>query len=409
MIDTTNDKWIMDLSTNHSDHVKRLSIFNEYLKNKTPCWFIDHKRPDSKYLSIFTLSDISQVSSNNDIFYSQDGYMINDNFKNMPFDGSLLAMDGSFHRNSRSIISSVFTRSRIESLEQMIREVTERNFKEFLSNNSGHSPNAYTHLCMNIPLEINSMMMGVPPKHSKEIMRQTKYIVGNDDPETGNGDPMSWMRACRKLKSFSIELAKEKIKNPSDDITSILLGSGVENESLTEQEFAQFFMLLVVAGMETTTHSLAHGMKLLSINNKEKEKLNDDFHKYIHGACEEILRLEPPVYHFRRTVKSDYYIGKFPVKKGDKIVMWYYTANRDPEKFTDPNKFIIDRQKSFPHTSFGAPGVHHCLGAQLARMEMKIFYEYLFKYMPNFNVDIENTLYSKSRWGNGLKILPITW
>jgi cytochrome P450 len=240
-------------------------------------------------------------------------------------------------------------------------------------------------------------------------MRQTKNIVGNDDPDTGNGDPMSWMRACRRLKNFSIELAKEKIKNPSDDITSILLNSNVENNSLTEQEFAQFFMLLVVAGMETTTHSLAHGMKLLTLNHEERSKLVNDFENNINSACEEILRLEPPVYHFRRTVKDDCLIGDFPVQKGDKIVMWYYTANRDPLKFNNPNQFIIDRDRAYSHTSFGAPGVHHCLGAQLARMEMRIFYEYLLKYMPKFKVDIRRTTYSKSRWGNGLKILPTTW
>jgi cytochrome P450 len=150
-------------------------------------------------------------------------------------------------------------------------------------------------------------------------------------------------------------------------------------------------------------------MKLLTLNHEERSKLVNDFENNINSACEEILRLEPPVYHFRRTVKDDYLIGDFPVQKGDKIVMWYYTANRDPLKFNNPNQFIIDRDRAYSHTSFGAPGVHHCLGAQLARMEMRIFYEYLLKYMPKFKVDIRRTTYSKSRWGNGLKVLPTTW
>lgn len=408
MTKSISDKWILDLSTRTNDRNNRSRIFNELLESRSPVWFSDHKRKNYNYLSFFTWDDVSKISSNPKTFYSKEGYMINDNFEGIPFTGSLLSMNGLEHRNARSIISSVFTRSTILSLEEMIRDVTSDCFNRFLSRND-KSGDIYNELCLQIPLEINRIMMAVPEEDKNPIVELTKYVIGNDDPRYGDGDPMVWMKSCRKLKRYSLKLARQKIDNPGEDLTSLLLGSTGDSSYLSKEEFAQFFMLLVIAGMETTTHALAHGVRLLNENREQKELLISNFEKNIDNACEEILRVEPPVLYFRRTATQDTEVNGTPVSKGDRVAMWYNCANKDSNKFSDPDKFIVERPKRPSHTTFGASGIHHCLGAQLARLEMKIFYEHLLERMPDISFDSNNILYGKSRWGNGFRSFPVSW
>lgn len=191
----------------------------------------------------------------------------------------------------------------------------------------------------------------------------------------------------------------------------MLLGSTGDNSALSIEDFAQFFMLLVIAGMETTTHTLAHGIKSLYDNKDQLDILRSNFSEYVDTACEEILRLNPPVLYFRRTALEDTEVNGNPVNKGDRVAMWYICANNDDRKFTDPLSFKIDRENAGLHTTFGAPGIHHCLGAQLARLEMKIFYEYMLEYFPYLNTKRheDKILYGKSRWGNGFRNFPVSW
>lgn len=402
-----SDKWILDLSTNDIDRSERASIFQSFIDNRSPVWFGDHKRKNYNYLSFFSWDDTSFISSNPNIFSSKQGYMINDNFEGIPFTGSLLSMDGLEHKKARSIISSVFTRSRILELEPMIRSVTKEAFENFI--NDSKSGDIYNDLCLQIPLEINRRMMGVLEEEKNEVVELTKYVIGNDDPRYGNGDPIVWMQSCRKLKRYSLKLARQKLSDPGDDLTSILLNTTGDSGFLSKEEFAQFFMLLVIAGMETTTHTLAHGVRLLSENKEQKEMLEGNFEKHIDTACEEILRFEPPVLYFRRTTVDSLVLNDLDIEPGTRVAMWYNCANRDPQKFYEPNRFLIDRPKRPSHTTFGGPGIHHCLGAQLARLEMKVFYELFIEYFSEINFDRNKILYGKSRWGNGFRSFPVSY
>ena len=404
-----NDQWILDLSTNSPDRDKRWDVFKSYVYDPTPRLFADHKRKNYNYLSFFSMKDCLEISSNPNVFISNNGYMINDNFEGIPFTGSLLSMDGIEHRKTRSIISSVFTRSSIMQLETLISSVVDQVFKDAIEKNSNGDIDFYNDLCLLVPLEINRKMMGVPEKDSFDILELTKYVIGNDDPRYGDGDPMVWLKSCRKLRRQAIKLGRSKSGMGGDDITSRLLGEQGGSVGLDLEDFAQFFMLLVIAGMETTTHALAHGIKLLSENPEERYKLSNNFDRYIEGACEEILRFEPPVLYFRRTCSEDTAVGDTEIKKGTRVAMWYNCVNRDPSIFYDSFNFKIDRELKPPHVTFGAPGVHHCIGAQLARLEMKIFYKKLFELMPDFNIDSNTILYGKSRWGNGFRSCHGTW
>lgn len=410
MIEPIDDKWILDLSTKIEDRNKRWNIFSNFLENREAVYFSDHKRKNSNYLSFFRMNDIIDITSRPEVFYSKDGYMINDNFEGIPFTGSLLSMDGIEHRRARKIISSVFTRSKIMSLEPMIRSVVKDCFDDFIKKNE-RSGDIYNDLCLQIPLEVNRRMMGIKKDDKDPVVELTKFVIGNDDPRYGDGDPIVWLKSCRMLRRYAIKLGREKEKNPSNDLTSMLLSSTGDNSALSIEDFAQFFMLLVIAGMETTTHTLAHGIKSLYDNRDQLDMLRSEFGKYINTACEEILRLNPPVLYFRRTALENTEVNGNPVNKGDRVAMWYICANNDDTKFSDPLSFKIDRENAGLHTTFGAPGIHHCLGAQLARLEMKIFYEYMLEYFPNLNTKKHEgeMLYGKSRWGNGFRNFPVSW
>ena len=403
--DAISDQWILDLSVDHHDREIRSSIFKAYTELRKPVWFNDHKRPDVNYLSVFTWDDVSLVSSKSDIFHSKEGYLINDNFDRMSFDGSLLSMNGEEHKNMRAIVSFIFTNKMVQELEPMIRRIAKKAFEQVLSQND--KIDIFKTVCTDIPLNINAEMMGMPEELKYEILNLTKFIVVNDDPDYGNSKPLKWLQATKKMKNHALSIGELNKNSQNTNMTTMLLNSMDNSKNLTLEEYSQFFMLLVIAGMETTTHSLAHGIKLLYQNPDQLDLLKNNFDTYIETACEEILRVEPTVLHFRRTATIDTEISGVPVKKGDRILTWYNCANNDPEKFNNPYEFDITRPKRPPHTTFGGPGIHHCLGAGLARLEMKIFYEYLFEYIPEIKLDLDNIKYVKTRWANGYKSMPL--
>lgn len=397
-----NDKWIVDLSTTDRVRNIRNRIFNLLLEDAKPKVFTDYRTGKDKYISFFKWEDVAFISSKSKIFASSNGYMINDISATMPFTGSLLSMDGEEHKEKRGIISSVFSKKNIADLENVIKSISINIFENLL-NNKYEYIDIYNDLCLQIPLEVNRHMMGFESSDNSKIVRLTKYILGNEDPEYGNLNPIKWLSACNSLEKYARNLANYKMTNPSKDITSLLISSTGDSGKLSDKDFAQLFILLVVAGMETTTHALNHGIRFLDKNPEQKELLKSDFKLYIKPFIEEVLRLEPVAYHFRRTATEDTKVNGFEVKKGDRLVMWYNTANRDPDKFEDPNTFDIERSNSSSHTSFGGPGLHYCLGAQLARMEMEIFFEHLLKYAPDLKIDDNNISFIKSRWGNAYR------
>lgn len=404
-----NDEWTMDLSTTEEERNLRWEMFKPFIESGEPKYFVDYKRVNKPYVAMFTWEDVKHISLNSDTFCSGKGYTINDLFDGIPFNGSLLGLDGDKHKSARGIITSAFSRSTLPKLEPMIRSVIKKCFEDFLKNNSDRSGDIYNDLSLNIPLEINRVMMGIPEEDKFYVTELTKFVVGNDDPKYGNSDPMVWMRACRQLKRYALKLARDKKGKQEDDITSLLLTETGEGKTISFDEYAQFFILMAVAGMETTSHTLAHGIKLLETNPDQKQLMLSDLDKYVPSTSEEILRMEPPAIHFRRTTTKSVHYRDIDFPEDQKIVMWYNCANRDPRKFDNPFEFIIDRPSRPSHHSFGAPGVHHCLGAQIARVEMRVFYELLYEYLPNIKFDLNDILYSRSRWSNGFIRFPVRW
>jgi cytochrome P450 len=236
-----------------------------------------------------------------------------------------------------------------------------------------------TEVAADLPLQVICEMMGVPEEDYQEIFDISNKMIGFDDPELGI-DPNEQALASMQMFGKAMKVAAMYKDNPQENLTSYLLHREVDGEKLTETEYAAFFLLLCVAGNETTRTVTTNGMRLLIDHPDQLQKLVDD-PSLIPSAVEEILRFEPAVHHFRRTAMSDTEIRGHRIKENDPVVMWYPAANRDEEIFENPDRFDVTRSPN-EHLSFGI-GEHFCLGANLARFELNAIFDEIIPRLRN--------------------------
>ncbi|MGH9025137.1 MAG: cytochrome P450, partial [Acidimicrobiia bacterium] len=215
------------------------------------------------------------------------------------------------------------------------------------------------------------------------------------------------MGAFVTLHQMATELGEQRRQNPTEDLTSVLMHAEVDGERLTVTEFASFFILMVVAGNETTRTAISHGMLALHENPDQRALWSGDFDEHAQNAVEEIVRWATPVVHFRRTATADTDVNGFPIKEGDKLVMWFNSANRDERAFDDPFRFDIRRYPN-AHFGFGGGGPHFCLGANLARREIRVMFEELFRRLPDLEITAEPARLQSS-FIHGIKRMPCRW
>jgi cytochrome P450 len=196
------------------------------------------------------------------------------------------------------------------------------------------------------------------------------------------------MGAVLEMAGIAQAVAEDRIVNPQDDLVSAMVHAEVDGERLTTQELSSFFILLAVAGNETTRNAISHGLRLLTLNEDQRKIWQADFAGVAPTAIEEIVRWASPVVHFRRTATEDTHIGDTAIAKGDKVVIWYESANKDERVFEDPWKFDVTRSPN-EHVGFGAGGPHFCLGANLARREIGVMFEELFRWLPDIRTTSE--------------------
>ena len=239
------------------------------------------------------------------------------------------------------------------------------------------------------------------------MYRWTNTILGVGDPEfvTSYDDLMT---QALEMFMFAQALGEERRATPTDDITSVMMAAEVDGERLTAQEFGSFFILLVVAGNETTRNAISHGMKALTDHPDQRDRWFGDYDAHAKTAVEEIVRWATPVIHFRRTATVDTDINGFPVSEGDKVVMFYNSANRDERVYDDPFRFDIARPIQPQQVGFGAGGPHFCLGANLARRELVVMFDEIRRRLPNMRITGEPD-YLQSAFINGIKRMPCAW
>lgn len=229
-------------------------------------------------------------------------------------------------------------------------------------------------------------------------------MIGIDDPEFAGEDGAT---ASAELFMYVNELAKQRGVDPRDDIVTKLINAEVDGDRLSEFEFDMFMMLLTVAGNETTRNTTSWGMWALMQNLDQYAALAGDIDGKLDHAIEEILRWATPVYHFRRTATADTVLHGQEIKKDDKVVIWHISANRDEQVFDDPYRFDIERWPN-EHIAFGGGGQHFCLGANLARMELKLIFREILERIPDMRLagDVEML---RSNFIGGVKHMPVTF
>jgi cholest-4-en-3-one 26-monooxygenase len=255
-----------------------------------------------------------------------------------------------------------------------------------------------------LPLQVICEMMGVPYEDRKLIFELSNKLVGFDDPELQNSRE-DQRQASMQMFGYSMKLAEHYKKHPADNLTTLLLKGEVDGENLNEAEYSGFFLLLCVAGNETTRTVTTNGMKLLIENPDALRALVDD-PKLIPSAVEEFLRYDPAVHYFRRTVLEDTELRGRKLRAGDKLTMWYPSVNRDEDVFPDAQRFDIRRSPN-EHLAFGI-GEHFCLGANLARLELNVIFEEMLPRLRNPRLT-KPVRRLRSNFVNGVKEMRIAW
>jgi cytochrome P450 len=346
--------------------------------------------------------DVMHASRHPELFISGKG----SNIPDLPEEvnelfGSMINMDAPKHTKLRKLVNHGFTPRSVAKVEHYVRDCARRIVDHVAPMGAC---DFVTEVAAALPLTIICDMMGIPPADYRWVFDQTNRILGGLDPEYG-GTIESAFTAGWELYNYGLALAQDRLDAPREDIASQLMHANVDGEKLTTAELGSFFVLLVVAGNETTRNAISHGMKALTDNLDQRKIWMDDFEDVAPTAIEEIVRWATPVIHFRRTATEDTVIRDTKIKAGQKVVLWYNSANRDEDAFEDPYRFDVLRSPN-EHVGFGAGGPHFCLGAHLARREIKVMFEELFRRLPDIEVTGEpEPLYSA--FINGIKHMPV--
>lgn len=301
------------------------------------------------------------------------------------FFGGMINMDDPRHGQQRRIISRGFTPKALARIEaavdargaRVIDRVIEKGECDFVNE-----------IAAPLPLEIICDLMGIPESQSQFVFEHSNRILGLGDPDynpEGQNPIEAAMRSGTELAALMREMAEVRRKDPTNDLTTELIHAAGDDEVLSDAELASFFVLLVVAGNETTRNAISHGMKALCDNPDERRKWAADFDGIEATAIEEIVRWASPVIYMRRTVTQDTVLEGQELKEGDKVALWYASANRDEDVFQDPYRFDVTRTPN-EHVGFGGPGPHFCLGANLARREIRVMFRQIFDRLPDLEI-----------------------
>jgi cholest-4-en-3-one 26-monooxygenase len=280
----------------------------------------------------------------------------------------MLNMDPPLHVKLRRLVRDAFTPAMAQKQAEHIRDLA-RSIVDQVAHKG--ECEFVTEVAAELPLRVICEMMGVPLEDRSRLFDLTNRLIGFDDPELQTSEA-DGEQAATEVFLYANKLAAIYQDETADNLTSVLAHGEVDGEKLSELEFCSFFLLLLVAGNETTRTVTTNGMRLLIEHPDALQRLVDNPSR-VASAVEEILRYEPAVMSFRRTATRDVTLRGQTIREGDKVVLWYPSANRDEEVFADPDRFDIDRSPN-EHLAFGI-GQHFCLGANLARLELRIIFE----------------------------------
>jgi methyl-branched lipid omega-hydroxylase len=300
------------------------------------------------------------------------------------FFGSFIAMDDPRHHRQRSIVARSFTTKALQAVLDSVETIGNEVIDAMCQKGEVDLVEA---ISQPFPLLVICDMMGIPRSEFKTVLDATNVILGAGDPEIlGGRDALgAILEAGLTLTTLMNEIAEQRRANPTDDLTSALVHNTVGEDMLAPHEVAPFFILLAVAGNDTTRTAISLAMDLLSKNPDQRRIWQDDIEGVSTTAVEEIVRVASPVTFMRRTVTRPLSMSGHDFNEGDRLILFYGAANRDPLVFKDPDRFDVRRAVN-PHVGFGGPGPHFCLGAHLARRELAVIFRQLFTRLPDIEL-----------------------
>ncbi|MDN5872769.1 MAG: cytochrome P450 [Sinobacteraceae bacterium] len=384
----------------------------KYLRNNDPVSW--HRAPDALapglensqgFWAIAKHADIQEVSRQADKFSSAEGVFMDD-FPQLESMLSFIVTDAPRHTELRGIVSSAFTPRNIRKMQDQIREVVYEVVNDMISLGEGDLCQLLT---KEVPGRVFSRFFGITdPKRRQFVMDMAEQLGAWGDPEYSHvGTPLDvFATASKALSGTALEIARERHGQESDDLLTWIVNARYEGQHMTDDEVGVFFALLAGAANDTTRHAMAHAIVTLQKHPDQRKFLFEDFEGRADIAINELLRWQPPLMHFRRTATQDYVLRGKTIKKGDKVVMWYSSGNRDEEVFDNPYTLDLQRNPN-PHLAFGGGGAHLCLGSALGKSILKSQLREVYSRMPDIKVG--EPTYMLSNFMNGVMKLPGKW
>ncbi|CAM3248337.1 cytochrome P450 [Nocardioides dubius] len=355
---------------------------------------------DTGYWAVTKHADVAAISKNSKDFSTQRNGVIVRFAPDMTRDqvelqgAMLIHHDPPSHTAMRQVISRGFTPRAIAAIEGALKERADKIVEAALAKGSG---NFVEDLAAELPLQAIAELLGVPQEDRGKLFDWSNQMLAYDDPEVEGDEAV----AAAEILGYAMMLADDRRKNPKDDIITKLVTVGEDGEgALTDDEFGFFVILLAVAGNETTRNAITHGMQAFFENPDQWELYKAERPA---TAVDEIIRWATPVTVFQRTAINDVQVGDVTVKEGDRVLMFYSSANFDEDVFEDPFSFNIKRENN-PHVAFGGHGAHYCIGANLARREVDLMFNAIADKMPNLK-PTGQIRRLRSGWINGVKEL----
>ncbi|MCU1427179.1 MAG: cytochrome [Actinomycetia bacterium] len=378
-----------------------------YLRREAPVY--KHPEPDGPGFWVITkYDDVVAVGRDAETYSSAEkrGGVVGlegTGEENADFQGDgnlMLQMDPPAHTRYRKLVNRGFTPRQMRMLEEHIKDMTARIIDEVIERGEC---DFVVDVAAELPLQVIAEMLGVPHEDRHKLFQWSNRMIGSEDPEYSVSDE-EVMQAQVEMFMYANELAAQRRDKPADDIITALLSAEVDGDQLTEMDFNLFFLLLAVAGNETTRNSMAHGVRALCEYPDQYKLLVDD-PSLAASATEEIVRWASPVMYFRRNVTRDTELRGQKISAGDKVSIWYISANRDEDVFDEPYTFDIRRNPN-EHVGFGGGGPHHCLGANLARMEIRVLLEEMARRIPTIELTDDPSLL-RSNFIAGIKHMGV--
>ncbi|MEB3069651.1 cytochrome P450 [[Mycobacterium] vasticus] len=377
--------------------------FAQLRKSAPVCWI--EQAPgkgggfnDGGYWAVTKLADVKEVSLRSDVFSSFENCVIprfpddmaRENIEVQRF--VMLNMDAPHHTRLRRIISRGFTPRAIGRLQDELHERAQAIVAEAAAAGTG---DFVEQVSCELPLQAIAGLLGVPQEDRDKLFQWSNEMTGSEDPEYADIDPQMSSLA---LIQYAMQLAAAKAENPGEDIVTTLINADVDGEKLSDDEFGFFVVMLAVAGNETTRNSITHGMIAFSEHPDQWELFKSERPK---TTADEIVRWASPVICFQRTALEDYELSGAQIRKGQRVVMFYRSANFDEEAFDNPHEFNILRDPN-PHVGFGGTGAHYCIGTHLARLTIDLIFNAVADHVPDLG-PLAAPERLRSGWLNGIK------